>query len=141
MTDEEKPFRHRRESIVFEPELAEGSLLVQGYNNGSYKVANRMIEGAIYVTARSVRQLDVTAVDDIVGLDMAGWFEDYKPDLLFLGTGPSMALVPAEIREKFTSQGVTVEPMDSGAAARTYNVLLIEGRDVAALLLPTQKTR
>lgn len=47
-----------------------------------------------------------------------------------------MQLVPADIRMALKESGITVEPMDTGAACRTYNVLLSEDRRVAAALIP-----
>ena len=43
---------------------------------------------------------------------------------------------PAGVRESLAEAGISADPMDTGAAARTYNVLLLESRRVAAALLP-----
>ncbi len=56
-------------------------------------------------------------------------------DLLLIGCGPRMVLIPAKLRAALRSHGVVIEPMDTGAAARTYNVLAAEGRKVAAALI------
>jgi uncharacterized protein len=47
-----------------------------------------------------------------------------------------MVPVAADLRAWFKARGVALEPMDTGAACRTYNVLLAEDRRVAAALLP-----
>ena len=47
-----------------------------------------------------------------------------------------MQLVPSAFKAMLEAAGIGYDSMDTGAAARTYNVLLIEGRQVAALLLP-----
>ncbi len=128
--------KHRRESIVFEPELAQGSLLVEGYGQGYFRVAGRRIASAIYLEARVVRELDAATLEDLGDFDPQTWFGDTPPEIVFLGTGARMDMAPKALREKFGALGVALEPMDTGAAARTYNVLLIEGRRVAALMLP-----
>jgi uncharacterized protein len=56
-------------------------------------------------------------------------------ELLILGTGARMAPVPSAIRLALKRAGIVVEPMDTGAACRTYNVLVAEERRVAAALL------
>ena len=56
-------------------------------------------------------------------------------ELLLLGTGRRPQLPGAEIRRAFDAAGVALEAMDTGAACRTYNVLLAEGRPVGAALL------
>jgi uncharacterized protein len=56
--------------------------------------------------------------------------------LLLLGLGRRMAPVPRALREALRAHGIAVEVMDTGAACRTYNVLLGEDRRVGAALLP-----
>ena len=57
-------------------------------------------------------------------------------ELLLLGLGKRMAPLAPTLRAALKAQGIAVEPMDTGAACRTYNVLLGEDRRVAAALLP-----
>jgi uncharacterized protein len=57
-------------------------------------------------------------------------------ELLLVGTGPGMRFLPKVLQQGFASRGLPIEAMDSKAAARTYMVLLGEGRRVGALLLP-----
>ena len=57
-------------------------------------------------------------------------------ELLLLGFGRRMSPVPAELRAALKAGGIAVDGMDTGAACRTYNVLLAEDRRVAAALLP-----
>ncbi len=57
-------------------------------------------------------------------------------ELLLLGFGRRMAPVSAELRRALKQGGIAVEPMDTGAACRTYNMLVAEDRRIAAALLP-----
>jgi uncharacterized protein len=54
---------------------------------------------------------------------------------LILGLGPRFLMVPAELRQALKGHGIAVEAMDTGAACRTFNVLLAEDRRVAAALI------
>lgn len=56
-------------------------------------------------------------------------------DLLLIGCGPAFAPEPPGLRAGLRDFGVGLEWMDTGAACRTYNVLLTEGRRVAAALI------
>lgn len=56
-------------------------------------------------------------------------------EILLLGTGVRMTPVPPAIRVALKRAGIVIEPMESGAACRTYNVLVAEDRRVAAALL------
>lgn len=62
-------------------------------------------------------------------------FADARVELLLLGCGVRMQQVPRPLREALRTVGTVVEPMDTGAAVRTYNVLLGENRQVAAALI------
>ena len=57
-------------------------------------------------------------------------------ELLLLGCGRRMRPVAAALRGALKAGGIAVEPMDTGAACRTYNMLVAEDRRVAAALLP-----
>ncbi|MCB1405080.1 MAG: Mth938-like domain-containing protein [Rhodobacteraceae bacterium] len=57
-------------------------------------------------------------------------------DVLFIGTGPQIAPIPASLRQTLEAAGLGVEIMASPTACRTYNVLLSEGRRIAVALLP-----
>lgn len=58
-----------------------------------------------------------------------------SPELLILGTGRRQQFPHAEILAPLVAAGIGWEIMDTGAACRTYNILMSEGRNVAAALL------
>jgi uncharacterized protein len=60
---------------------------------------------------------------------------------VLLGTGDVQVFPPAEVRKAFVEAGIGLEPMTTGAAVRTYNVLLAEGRDVACALIAVDEHR
>ncbi len=57
------------------------------------------------------------------------------PELVILGTGRRQRFPRAELLSPLVAAGIGWEVMDSGAACRTYNILMSEGRNVAAALL------
>lgn len=58
-----------------------------------------------------------------------------KVDVCLLGAGPRLLPIPRALRTALKDAGVPTDPMDTGAACRTYNVLAGEGRAVAAALI------
>ncbi len=59
-------------------------------------------------------------------------------DILLLGCGARIEMVPKALREMMKERaGIVIDAMDTGAAARTYNVLMAEERRVAAALIAT----
>lgn len=103
---------------------------IDGYGPGFFRVGGNVIKGAALVTESGVRGWG--GLDDTQPLlDLAG-----EIDVLFIGTGGEIAHIPAPLRSTLEAAGLGVETMSSPAACRTYNVLLSEGRRVAAAVLP-----
>jgi uncharacterized protein len=103
---------------------------IDGYGPGFFRVGGSIVNGATLVTqtgARSWGGLD----DPQPLLDLAG-----QVDVVFIGTGPEIAHIPVDLRAALEGAGLGIETMSSPAACRTYNVLLSEGRRVAAAVLP-----
>ena len=59
-----------------------------------------------------------------------------SPELVLVGAGASSVFPPRELMFAFARRGTGLEVMDTAAAARTFNVLAMEGRRVAAVLYP-----
>jgi uncharacterized protein len=77
---------------------------------------------------RSVAELDDAAVERILAL---------QPEVVLLGTGARATFPSQAILGAFLRRGIGLETMDNAAAARTFNVLIGEGRKaVAVFLLP-----
>lgn len=103
---------------------------IDGYGPGFFRVGGKVLEGAVLVTSAQARGWQ--GYDDPAPLlDLAG-----EVDVLFIGTGAETAHIPAALRDTLEEAGLGVEVMHSPAACRTFNVLLSEGRRVAAALLP-----
>jgi len=60
----------------------------------------------------------------------------HAPELVLIGAGARNEFLPRELMFAFARIGVGLEVMDTAAAARTFNVLAMEGRRVAAVLYP-----
>lgn len=59
-----------------------------------------------------------------------------RPEVLLVGTGDRHVMLPRDVLDPLLRVGIGVECMSTPAAARTYNVLMSEGRLVIAALLP-----
>lgn len=58
-----------------------------------------------------------------------------KPSIILLGMGPTQLFLPSNLLQHFIEQSIGVEMMTTAAACRTFNILVAEGRNVAAGLL------
>jgi uncharacterized protein len=59
----------------------------------------------------------------------------YKPEIVLLGTGSTQRFPHPRVLAPLTAQRIGVEVMDTRAACRTFNILIAEGRRVAAALI------
>lgn len=103
---------------------------VEGYGPDFFRVGGAVIKGAVLVTRDGAAAWGGCA-DLAPLLALAG-----KVDVLLVGTGAAMDYLPEAFVAAMTEAGLGAEPMASPAAARSYNLLLAEGRRVAAALLP-----
>lgn len=119
------------------PQAPSGRQLIQAYGDGGFKIANQRYTGPVLVLPD--RTLD-WPVEDAAALTVASLAPIAEAaaalDLLLLGCGRRLCPVPAPLRQAAREWGLGVEPMDTGAACRTFNVLLVEERRVAAALIP-----
>lgn len=58
-----------------------------------------------------------------------------KPEVVLLGTGSKHRFIHPKLTRALSDLGIGVECMDTAAACRTYNILMSEGRQVAAALI------
>ncbi|MEZ5779908.1 MAG: Mth938-like domain-containing protein [Paracoccaceae bacterium] len=103
---------------------------IDGYGPGFFRVGGEVHVGGVLVAPGGTGAWQGLG-DTAPLLALAG-----EVDVLLLGMGRTIGHPPKALTEPLESAGIGVEPMDSPAAARTYNVLLSEGRRVAAALLP-----
>ena len=100
-------------------------------------VAEESYTGSIIVFPNQVFDWDVTSVDEVTGESLA-LVRAATPEVevLLLGTGGDTGFLKPSIRQDIRdAAGLSVDFMDTGAACRTYNILLSEGRRVAAALI------
>ncbi len=103
---------------------------IDGYGPGFFRVGGEVWQGGVLVAPSGVATWEgYAATEDLIGLAV-------YIDVLFVGTGAETAHVPPAFRTALEEAGIGVEPMASPAACRTYNILLSEGRRIAAALLP-----
>ena len=120
------------------PLIKEGQQIIQSYSAGSFKVNGTSYQRSIIVFT------DQTIEWGFSGVARELQVEDFAPvidqvnhlDVVLLGTGARMEFVSSTLKSALREKNITLDHMDTGAACRTYNVLMAEGRRVAAMLLP-----
>ncbi len=120
------------------PLIPEGRQIIQAYVSGGFKVSGLKYDGAIIVMPTVTRNWNAPqSFSALSEEDFSVLYEEASDiDVLLLGSGAKGEFFLPKIRAVLKERGLVVESMDTGAACRTYNVLMAEGRRVAAALLP-----
>lgn len=109
---------------------------IDGFGNGGFRFANMSHLGSLLIVPSGMQALNV---DDVQHLTMpllkAMQAEQGEIDFILIGTGALMQRPPAAVMAGLGKLAMQVDFMNTNAAVRTYNVILAEGRRVAAILI------
>ena len=113
---------------------AAGRQVIQAYGRGQFRVSGRVFQGSILVTPGQAVSWPVTDAREITARSL-----DPVPaeaiDIVLVGCGAGFRPPPKGLAEALKARGLALEWMDTGAACRTFNVLMAEDRRCAAALL------
>ena len=122
------------------PAVPSGRQVVEAYGPSGFRVSGVAYAGAVIVFPESTLAWRVAAMADVTMDSLAPVHRraggEEAIEILLLGCGRRMMPVPPPLRVELRQMGIAIDAMDTGAACRTYDVLLTEGRRVAAALLP-----
>jgi uncharacterized protein len=113
-----------------------GRAAIEGYGGGGFRFAGMSHRGSILALPSGIWAWDVRVpaeIDDATLARVIG--ERGEIDLLLLGTGRDPFPLPGLLRERLRDLELRHEVLPTAAAASTYNVLLAEGRRIAAALI------
>lgn len=119
------------------PLVARDRQVIERYGASGFQVSGVAYGGAILVLPQATHPWPVVVLADMTRANLAP-VVDGGVQILLLGCGKHMMPVPPALRQELRGCGIVVDAMDTGAACRTYNVLLAEDRRVAAALLPAR---
>lgn len=118
------------------PQLAPGRQLIERYAATGFRVSGVVFRGPVLVFPERTVMWDIEAAAAPSLDSLAPVIEDGGVRLLLLGLGARGGMVSGDLRRALRAEGIAVEPMGTGPACRTFNVLLAEDRRVVAALLP-----
>jgi uncharacterized protein len=106
--------------------------LIRGYTDDEVRIGAESVRSSCIVTADTlITQWEPQSFAQLRPAHLEALFA-LAPELVLLGTGPVQQFAAAEIRALAGRRGIGLEAMHLGAACRTFNVLVQEGRRVAA---------
>jgi uncharacterized protein len=109
---------------------------IDDYGGGGFRFADMSHRGSILALPTGIRAIAAASWSDIdaASIDLA-LSDSGGLDIFIVGSGKDLTPLAAPLRAKLRAAGVGCETMATGAAVRTYNMLVDEGRRVGALLI------
>lgn len=119
------------------PLISSQNMVIQSYGKNGFKISGTQFDTPVLVlptstvplSPSSFAQINESALNDIAQ------YQD-EIDLLIIGCGEHAAPASQDLRDSLKKLDINVETMTTGAACRSFNVLLGDGRRIAALLYP-----
>ena len=123
-------------SLDISPVDFEGRNIIQSYGNGKFQISDKEYDHSVLVFPDQIIPWSPIDTNNLI-------VDDFKKvltvgpivELLLLGCGKTTWFLPLPLRDELKEIGLVLEPMDTGAACRTFNVLLGENRRIAAALM------
>ncbi|WP_339048427.1 Mth938-like domain-containing protein [Candidatus Mesenet endosymbiont of Phosphuga atrata] len=114
------------------PIISDNKKIIDGYKEGCFIINNEEYKGSVIVFPERVvpfPELDINNMDHLLR------FLNVETEVILVGTGAKHISPHLSVRDHIRKQSLSFEFMSTGAACRTYNVLLSEGRYVIAILM------
>lgn len=125
--------------IEIRPAHFPGRAPIDAYGNGGFRFAEMSHRGSLLCLPSGIHGWDVIDPKNLtVDLFEKVFAQAAEIEFLLLGTGEGMLLLPKDLRAAFREAGISVDSMSTGAAVRTYNIMLSEDRAVAAALVAVE---
>ena len=128
--------------FLMQPARFPGRAPIEAYGNGGFRFAGMSHRGSVLALPSGIEAWDVRSADEITPPALLRLIEEASSiEILLIGGGDALVPLSRESRAALAEVGLAPELMATGAAVRTYNVLLSEERAVAAALIAVDKVR
>ncbi|MBB4006016.1 Mth938-like domain-containing protein [Allorhizobium taibaishanense] len=109
---------------------------IDAYGNGGFRFADMSHRGSLLLLPSGIYGWDMREGDTLTIASLQRLLDEAdKVEFLLVGTGVDLKRIPADVKAALLAAGIGSDPMSTGAAVRTYNVMLAEDRPVAAALI------
>ncbi|MAU23311.1 MAG: hypothetical protein CMH13_22710 [Martelella sp.] len=113
-----------------------GRAPIDTYGNGGFRFADMSHRGSLLCLPSGIHGWDVMSPQEMAVETFERVLAEAEGiEVLLVGTGLDLSLLPRPLKEALKERGIVADPMNTGAAVRTYNILLEESRAVAAALI------
>jgi uncharacterized protein len=123
-----------RNGMKLTDESTRGTYLVRAYAPGEVRIGERLIQHSCLLRADRIEDWRPQTLAQVSAPDLEPILA-LQPEIIVLGAGSTQRFLDSSLMAAVWSRGIGLEVMDTGAACRTYNILVTEDRRVVAALL------
>jgi uncharacterized protein len=124
------------QGTIIRPAHYPGRAPIDAYGAGGFRFADMSHHGSLLCLPDGIHGWPVVRAEEIDRESLAAVFtQAERIDVLIVGTGVDLVPLPRALKTALSEARIVAEPMSTGAAVRTFNVLLAEERAVAAALI------
>jgi len=118
------------------PAIPKNRNVINGYGSEGFKINETLHQNSIILTPSQILEVKINSTEDFFEQDLKAIL-DFEPEILLIGTGVNHQTIPAHLKNKIKSQypQISIDEMTTGSACRTYNILMMEDRNVAVFLM------
>ena len=128
-----------KKGLVIREQHFPGRAPIDAYGNGGFRFADMSHRGSILCLPSGIYGWPVEEGMPLDVDNLGKVFADAADiEVLLVGTGNMLRPLGKDLRAALKQAGISADPMSTGAAVRTYNVLLAEQRAVAAALIAVE---
>lgn len=122
--------------IIIRDAFFPGRAPIEAYGNGGFRFAEMSHRGSLLCLPSGIHGWEPADPEALTEADFEKLFaEAGQVEILLVGCGPDLKRLPAPLRASLKEARISCDSMSTGAAVRTYNVLLAEERAVAAAFI------
>ncbi|AXV15307.1 hypothetical protein CYG48_06075 [Neorhizobium sp. SOG26] len=113
-----------------------GQAPIDAYGNGGFRFADMSHRGSLLCLPSGIHGWELQEGEALTIEAFAKVLAEADGiEVLLVGTGENMRPIPADLKAALKERGISSDPMSTGAAVRTFNIMLAESRAVAAALI------
>jgi uncharacterized protein len=120
------------------PLIPKGRNLINSYNDSGFVISEKNFSGSIILMSTKVLEIPLTEKDLLEEEKLLSYLENFSDsqiEILLIGTGKNHLRLSPNLKTKIKEKlSVSIDEMSTSAACRTFNILTLEDRKIAAIL-------
>ncbi len=119
------------------PAIPKNRNVINSYGIKGFKINETFYHNSTILTPSQIIEVKINSLEDFFEQDLKRIL-DFEPEILLIGTGNNHQIISSSLKNRIRSQypEISIDEMTTGSACRTYNILMMEDRNIAVFLMP-----